>query len=240
MQKLQINIIRTYLLITLLLVGFGLLFPSNQNLWLFRYFVILSLFIVSILYKIKGRSQTCLPYALLFASIGDAFLYLAIPLKFIKPNIPLGLLSFTLAYVIIASAYTRILFRSEKSTISIFYLKQLALLLLMVSALMFALRKSPLDDLIFGSVFIFALLLVFISAINLYFNTGLSFRLRALIMISSMLMVICDVGVILGFTLPALDPLSYSIGITIVWSAYIPAWTILCMISMDREFNKAS
>lgn len=237
MQRLQIHLIWTYLLMTLLLVGFGLLFPYNENLWVFRYLVILSLFIISIFIKVKEKNQTQLPYALFFTVIGDTFLYLSIPLKFIKLNIPLGLLSFAIAYSIIASTYVRILWCSKKSKVSLLYLKQLALLFLIVSLLFYTLRKLTLDNLIFGSIFIIALLLVFICAINLIFSTFISTRLRALIMISSTLMLICDVGVILGFTFPALDPLIYILGTSIVWSAYIPAWTILCIISMDREFN---
>lgn len=238
MQKLLLSILKTYLLITLLLVGFGILFPANQKLWLFRYSVILSLFIISIVNKIKEKSQNRLPFALLFAVIGDAFLYLAIPLKLIKPNIPLGLLSFFIAYGIIASAYARILFQHRKPIDRILYLKQLALLLMILSAIIFALRKSTLDNLIFGSMFILALLLVFMSALNLFFSTIFSIRLRTMIMISSMLMLICDVGVILGFTLSPPDPIIYSIGTAIVWSAYIPAWTLLCLISMDKEFDR--
>lgn len=237
MQRLQIHLIWIYLLMTLLLVGFGLLFPSNENLWVFRYLSILSLFIISFFIKIKERNQTPLPYALFFAVIGDTFLYLPIALKFIKLNLPLGLLSFTIAYGIISSTYARILWRLIKPKDRLLYLKQIALLLLIVSVFIYALRKLTLDNLIFGSLFIFALLLVFISAINLFFSTLISIGLRALIMISSTLMLICDVGVILGFTLPSLDPILYNIGTSIVWSAYIPAWTILCMISMDREFN---
>jgi hypothetical protein len=53
-------------------------------------------------------------------------------------------------------------------------------------------------------------------------------------------MVVCDIGVILGFSLPSLDPMIFSIGSSIVWSAYIPAWTIICILSMDTEFSKIS
>lgn len=240
MQKLQINIIKTYLLITFFLVGSGILFPTNQNLWLIRYFTILSLFFISILHKVKEKSQTRLPYALLFAAIGDAFLYLALPLKFLRLNIPLGLLSFTLAYIIIASAYLRALFSSKKSSENIIYLKQFALLLLISSIIIYFLRKSRLDYLIFGSVFIFALLLVFLSALNLFFSTLFSIRLRRLVIISSTLMVICDIGVILGFLLPVLESMVYNIGTSIVWFAYVPAWTIICILSMDAELNKIS
>lgn len=238
MEKLQISIIRVYLLITLLLVGFGILFPSNQNLWLFRYSTILSLFLVAIFHKVKERIHTRLPYALLFATIGDYFLYLSLPLKFLKLNIPLGLFSFAIAYVIIASVYLKALFSAKKSPMKVIYLLQLVLLVLTVSFLVYFLRRTRLNYLVFGSVFIIALLVVFLSALNIFFSTIFSKRLKLLILISSMLMMICDIGVILGFSLPAVEPMVYNLGISIVWSAYVPAWTIICMLSMDAEFNR--
>lgn len=240
MQKLQTSILRTYLLIALFLVGAGILFPANQNLWLYRYFTILSLFLISILYKVKEKSHTRLPYALLFAAIGDAFIYLALPLKFMRLNIPLGLFSFTIAYMIIASFYLKALFLSRKSKDHVFYLKQLPLPILIGSSIIYFLQKTRSADLISGSIFIFSLFLLIFSAINLFFSTHFSRRLRILILLSSALMVICDIGVILGFSLLSLDPLFYNIGTSIVWSAYIPAWAIICILSMDTEFNRVT
>jgi len=240
LQKLQINIIRTYLLITLLLVVSGILFPTNQSLWLFRYFTILALFLIAIFLKVKRRMPTLLPYALLFASIGDAFLYLALPLTFLRLNIPIGLLSFTIAYLIIASVYLKALLSKEKSPARHFYLIQFILLILIVSMIFYYLQKINIDHLIFGTVFIFALLLVFCTALNLFFSTLISKRLRLLILISSTLMLICDTGVILGFSLPSLSLAVYNLGISIVWSAYIPAWTIICILSMDNELGEIS
>jgi len=240
MQKLQINIIRTYLLITLLLVASGILFPTNQSLWLFRYFTILTLFLIAIFLKIKRRIRTLLPFSLLFAAIGDAFLYLNLPLKFLKLNIPLGLFSFAIAYIIIASVYFKALLKLKNSSAKHFYLVQLILLILIISIFIYFLQKTNMDHLIFGAVFVFALLLVFCAALNLFFSNLVPKRLRLLILISSTLMLICDTGVILGFSLPNLDPIVYNLGASIVWSAYIPAWTIICILSMDTEFSKIS
>lgn len=240
MEKLQMGILRTYLLITSFLVGAGILFPTNMNLWLIRYVTILSLFLISVLYTVKERTQTRLPYALLFVVIGDAFLYLALPLKFMRVNIPFGLLSFTIAYGIIASTYQKALFSVNKVKDKFFYLKQLSLLLLIGSSSLYFLRKIRSTDLIFGLIFIFSLVLVFSIALNLFFNPLISKRLRVLILLSSGLMVVCDIGVILGFLIPALDPLMYNIGTSVVWSAYIPAWTIICILSMDAELSKIS
>ena len=240
MQKLQINIIRTYLLITFLLVVSGILFPANQSLWLFRYFTILTLFLIAIFLKVKRRIQTLLPYAILFASIGDAFLYLNMPLKFIRLNIPLGLLSFTIAYLIIASVYFRALHKLKKSSAKHFYQVQLILLIFIISIFIYFLQRINMGHLIFGAVFVFALLLVFCTALNLFFSTTFPTRLRLLIFISSTLMLICDTGVIMGFSIPNLDSIVYSLGASIVWSAYIPAWTIICILSMDTEFSKIS
>lgn len=240
MQKFQSGILRTYLMITSFLVGAGILFPENENLWLIRYVTILSLFLISILHQIKEKTQTRLSYALLFAVIGDAFLYLALPLKFIKLNIPLGLISFTMAYGIIASAYLKVLFSIKKTIDKFFYLKLLSLLLLIGSFIIYFLRKTTSADLFFGSIFISSLIFVFLMAINIFFSTLISKRLRVLILLSSTLMVVCDIGVILGFSLPSLDPMIFNIGSSIVWSAYIPAWTIICILSMDTEFSKIS
>lgn len=240
MQKFQSGILRTYLMITSFLVGAGILFPANENLWLIRYVTILSLFLISILYQIKERIQTRLPYALLFVVIGDAFIYLSLPLKFIRLNIPLGLISFTIAYGIIASTYLKVLYSTKKTIDKIFYLKQLSLLLLIGSFIIYLLRKTASADLILGSIFISSLIFVFSMAINIFFSTLISKRLRVLILLSSTLMIVCDIGVILGFSLPALDPMIYNVGTSIVWSAYIPAWTIICILSMDTEFNRVT
>ncbi|MGB4587610.1 MAG: hypothetical protein WBI17_00045 [Clostridiaceae bacterium] len=240
MNKLQINIIRSYLLITLLLVGFGLFIPANRNLWLFRYFSILSLFLIAIYFKVKRKIQTQLPYALLFAAIGDAFIYLPLSLNFLKLNIPLGLFSFTMAYVIIASTYLKVLSSNHKSGNTAFNLLQIALIVVIVSISVIFLQKTQLDYLFFGSLFLFALLLVFSCSLNIFFTPLISKRLRGLILISSTLMVICDTGVILGFSIPAGDPMVYNLGSSMVWSAYIPAWTIICILSMDTEYNKTN
>lgn len=240
MQKFQSGILRTYLMITSFLVGAGILFPANENLWLIRYVTILSLFLISILYQIKERIQTRLPYALLFVVIGDAFIYLSLPLTFIRINIPLGLISFTIAYGIIASTYLKVLYSTKKTIDKIFYLKQLSLLLLIGSFIIYLLRKTASADLILSSIFISSLIFVFSTAINIFFSTLISKRLRVLILLSSTLMIVCDIGVILGFSLPALDPMIYNIGTSIVWSAYIPAWTIICILSMDTEFNRVT
>jgi len=240
MQKLQIKIIRTYLLITFFLVGYGNLFPANQNLWLFRYFTILSLFLIAFFHKVKERILTRLPYALLFVAIGDAFLYLSLPLKFIKLDIPLGLISFSIAYIIIASAYLKALFSSKRSPMKVIYLIQLVLSILTVSIAIYFLRKTHLDYLVFGSFFISTLLIVLFSALIIFFCTIFSKRLKLMILISSTLMVICDIGVILGFSLVSVEPMAYNLGASIVWSAYVPAWTIICILSMDAEFNRVT
>lgn len=240
MRKYQSGILRTYFLITSFLVGAGILFPENENIWLIRYVAILSLFLISLLYQVKERIRTRLPYALFFAVIGDAFLYLTLPLKFIRLNIPLALISFTVAYGIISSAYLKVLLSIKKTIDKFLYLKLLSLLLLFGSFLIYFLRKTTSADLIFGSVFIFSLILVYSMAINIFFSTLISKRLRVLILLSSTLMIVCDIGVILGFSLPALDPMIYNVGTSIVWSAYIPAWTIICILSMDTEFNRVT
>jgi hypothetical protein len=51
-------------------------------------------------------------------------------------------------------------------------------------------------------------------------------------------MVLCDLFVVLGFLLPDISAEMYDFGSVIVWSAYIPAWTILAILSIDAGFQE--
>lgn len=200
---------------------------SGKVIWGVRYAVILSMPLYSIRVTVKEREQRLLQASLLLIAAGDFFLYVPLAMGNEEPELyPWGVLLFSLAYLMLSAAYSR---RSNR------VLKEI-LLTLMPMTVFFAGATFVLSyaD---GMTRVAGLLLT--ACISFMMWNALCVPLRGffdkevskLVVLSAFLMLVCDAGVGLGMLAGIRNELIFNIGRNIVWSAYIPAWAIILMLS---------
>ena len=230
-------ILGTYLMLTLLLVLLGLYLKNLKMLWILRYLVFLSLPLTALAARGRHPGSSSLVFALLCAALGDAFIYLPLGLERFEPNLPLGMLFFALSYTLITAVYVKGGLSSMVSGLKVH--PDLLIFPLFLATMEFAFWGTlPLLFLLLGFFFFVALSTAFWASVRLYSRRSYPKRIRNLVLLSTTLMVLCDLIVVLGFLLPVMSARMYDIGSVIVWSAYIPAWTILAILSTDEGFHE--
>lgn len=210
---------------------------SGRALWGVRYAVMLSMPLYSIKVSVKSRIQKMLAASLFLIAAGDFFLYVPLAMGIEGPELyPWGIILFSMAYVVLSAAYS---WNSRKDPKEI-------LLTLMPMTVFFA-----------GSYLVLSYSDGMIRTAGLLLSASISFMLwnalcvplrglfgkgdSKLVVLSAFLMLICDAGVGLGMLAVIRNELLFDIGRNIVWSAYIPAWAIILMLSSRKlkEGNEA-
>ncbi|MHC1733515.1 MAG: hypothetical protein AB9888_15985 [Bacteroidales bacterium] len=227
------HILVIYSILALIILLLDVAGISGRALWGVRYAVMLSMPLYSIRVSVKVRVQRMLSASLFLIAAGDFFLYVPLAMGIEEPKLyPWGIILFSLAYVMLSSAYSWSSRRNPKEI----------LLTLMPMTVFFAGTYLVLS---YADGMIRAAGLLLSASISLMLWNALCVPLRGLfdksasklVVVSSFLMLICDAGVGLGMLAGIRNELLFDIGRNIVWSAYIPAWAIILMLS-SWSFNE--
>lgn len=224
------HILVIYSILAFLILVLDVAGISGRALWGLRYAVMLSMPLYSIKVSVKARVQRMLSASLFMIAAGDFFLYVPLAMGIEEPELyPWGIILFSLAYVVLSAAYS---WKSSKDPKEI-------LLTLMPMTVFFAGSYMVLS---YADGMIRAAGLLLAASISFMLWNALCVPLRGLfgksasklVVVSSFLMLICDAGVGLGMLAVIRNELLFDIGRNIVWSAYIPAWAIILMLSSRK------
>lgn len=231
MNRMQRKLIKIYVPVTLVIVILDLVLDATALFWLLKYLTVLSLFLWSFFHMKKTRDQERLGLSLFFVAAGDAFLYLPLALGYEQSElIPYGMMMFILAYGCLILVYRQGLHpgRFERMaalpSAAVFYLGLM---------LLWRRESGPVLSLtlIFWGILCTMLWMALCtrSARSPYRRHG------KVIALSAILMVVCDAGVGLGLFYPAQSTMVYNLAKSIIWTAYIPAWTLIAWLSLEEH-----
>ncbi|MBP1919818.1 lysoplasmalogenase family protein [Youngiibacter multivorans] len=228
------KILIIYSLVALIILVLDVSGISGRFLWGVRYAIMLSMPLYSLKAANKGREQRLLAASLFLIAAGDFFLYVPLASGNENPKLyPWGIVLFSLAYLMLSTAYLRNAGKDKREIL-------LALMPMTILAAGFYGVLSFAD----GNLVISSLLLILSISFMLW--NALCVPIRGwydrtssrLIVISAFLMLACDAGVGLGMMAGISSELLFDIGRNIVWSAYIPAWAIILMLSSWRTMER--
>lgn len=227
------HILTIYSILALIILLLDVAGISGRVLWGVRYAVMLSMPLYSIRVSVKARIQQMLAASLLLIAAGDFFLYVPLAMGIEEPKLyPWGIILFSLSYVMLSSAYSWNSRRNPKEI----------LLTLMPMTVFFAgayLILSYADGMIRASGLLLSVSISFMlwNALCVPLRGLFDKSASKLVVTSAFLMLLCDAGVGLGMLAGIRNELLFDIGRNIVWSAYIPAWAIILMLS-SWSFNE--
>lgn len=231
MNMRQNKLLMTYLPMTLVIVFLDLILEEEQTMWLVKYLVVLSLFLWAFFLGKKTRDQERLGLSLLFVAVGDAFLYLPMALGYGESVfIPYGMMMFLLAYGCLILVYRQGLRLGRFETMAA--IPSLAVFYLGLTMLWRA-GNGPVISLtlVFWGVLCTMLWMALctLSPRSPYRRHG------KVIALSGVLMVVCDAGVGMGLYYPAQSVLLFILAKSIIWTAYIPAWTLVAWLAAEEH-----
>ena len=228
------HILVIYSLVALIILVLDVSGISGSLLWGTRYAVMLSMPLYSLKAAVKGKEQRLLAASLFLIAVGDFFLYVPLASGYENPELyPWGIIMFSCAYLMLSAAYLRNAGRDKRE-----------LLLALMPMTIFAAGSYGVLSFADGNLIISSLLLLFSISFMLW--NALCVPIRGwydrtsskLIVVSAFLMIACDAGVGLGMMAGISSEFLFDIGRNIVWSAYIPAWAIILMLSSWRTMGK--
>lgn len=231
MNRIQQKLIAVYLPMTLVIIVLDLVFGNTPLMWLVKFLAIASLFLWSFFLRKKSREQEQLGLSLLFVTLGDGFLYLPLALGYGESAlIPYGMVMFILAYGCLILVYRQGLHPGRfegmagVASAAVFYLGLM---------LLWRRQSGP----VIGLTLIFWGTLCTMLWMALCTRSARSpYRKHGkVIALSAVLMVVCDAGVGLGLLYPAQSNLVYLLARSIIWAAYIPAWTLIAWLALEEQ-----
>lgn len=224
------NILIVYSLIALIILVLDISGVRVNFLWGARYMVMLSMPLFSLKSTGKLMEQRLLAASLFLIAAGDFFLYAPLALNKENPRLyPWGIALFSCAYLLLSAAYARNAGKDKREII-------LALIPIMLFAAAFYAVASFAGGIlrICGLTLEFTISLMLWNALCVPIRGWYDSTSSKLITASALLMLLCDAGVGLGMMAGISNELLFDIGRNIVWSAYIPAWAIILMLSSWR------
>lgn len=171
--------------------------------------------------------------SLFFLVIADFFLVFAGTIENLKMNLdPFGILGFLCAYICLIAAYNKnFKLRRAEIVAAIPFVN----IFISVFSLLIPYIYNPvmkIGTLIFGIVLSYMAWTSVCTIFRNYFTKKASW----IIAISGVLMFICDVGVAFSIFYPPFV-IKHTPWLTnIIWTAYIPGWTLLVLLICEQDF----
>lgn len=223
MNRQQHLLLRIFVPWTVLILLLNQILPdSGATSWL-KFGATATLALTVLLKGGKGHRQKKMAAAVLFAATGDLFLIL------LDAAMPLGVLSFLTAYLLLIRAYGT----GRKPGLGE-AVAGLPFLLLIAAAAWWLSPSLGTTFSIGGFAAGLVLSLMAWLAVRLLFGGPFKPATARLLAASGMLMFLCDLGVALGLH-PSFTGSSRVLLEQIIWAAYLPGWTLLALAVLEDE-----
>lgn len=207
------------------------LYPYAKFIYYFKYAIILSLFIVSLLVKKEYPEQKLMAYTFIFVAIADFCLVFSNVLPFIKINLgSYGVLGFSIAYMLLIVAYQKN-FKISLKEILVFIPILLTIIYVFYRLIYYISGPMLMGAFLFGLVLSYMTWTSICTIIRGYFNKKSSY----IIAVSGIFMFICDIGVSFSLFYPIYVIKQLPLFNSIVWFCYIMGWTLLLVIVCDKN-----
>lgn len=234
MNSIQKLLFAIYLPFTILIFFLDNAFPGHFSVIYLKYTLIITLFLVSIVVNKFHIEQKYISVSLFFVVIADFFLTFSDTLPNIKMNTDLfGMAFFMVAYIVLIIAFQKN-FRLRKAEIIV--AAPLLIVLITVLLSLYSYVKVPMliSAIIFGIVLCYMAWTAICTLFRRYYRRRIAF----MIALAGSLIFISDMVVAFGLFHPAYAGTFVPWLKNIIWTTYIPAWTILtAIVSEDRLFE---
>ncbi len=229
----QRNLLIVFLSLTMVLLVMEEMGIDKDILTHSRYLVVIMLSIAT--YSKRGRSheQKILFLAFPLMILGDFFLVLSYSINGFPGELRyIGFIPFSAAYLLIARIYIRG-FRWKKWLLlpTIVY----GLLLVVIGIIIIPYLNGV--QRLLGSMVALSLTMMAWAGASAIWNGYYGSRTALMMAFSGLLMVICDYGVALDLFYPGIGAIRSALAVNLVWLTYIPGWTILALVVVERYMN---
>lgn len=223
-----------YLPFTLLIFYLDNVFPGAFSVIYLKYTLIITLFLASIVIKKHYIEQKYLSVSLFFVVIADFFLTFSDTLPNVKINTDLfGMAFFMVAYIFLILAFQKN-FRLRKAEILVAVPLLFVFIFVFFSLYSYVKFSMLISTLVFGFVLCYMAWTAICTLFRRYYRRSVAL----LIALAGTLIFVSDMGVAFGLFHPAYAGTFVPWLKNIIWTTYIPAWTILtAIISEDRLFE---
>ncbi|MCR3956169.1 MAG: hypothetical protein NUK57_07700 [Gudongella sp.] len=227
------NIFIFFLLLTIILLVMEAVGIDGNALVFTRYMVVIILSTTAYIKKGAANEQKILFMSFPLMIIGDFFLVLSYSLGDFPQELRyFGFIPFTIAYLLIAGIYIR---GFKWSSWLVLPTMVYGLLLVVIAVLILPYMDGVQTFL--ASVVALTLTAMAWAGVSSIWNGYYGRRTSIMMALSGLLMLLCDYGVALDLFYPDIWRLREVMVINPVWLTYVPGWTILALVVMEREFH---
>lgn len=232
MGNAQRILIAIYFPITFLIFMFDNINPKENMVLYLKYTIMISLFLSALIIKKNFFEQKLMALSFFFLVIADFFLVFADTIQNLNMDVsPFGILGFLCAYLCLISVYQKNFKLRKAETLAaipfvIIYIGVFSFLMPYISNVV---MKA--GTLIFGVVLSYMAWTSICTIFRNYFTKKASW----IIAVSGCLMFICDVGVAFSMFYPPFVMQHTTWLINIIWTAYIPGWTLLDVLICEKK-----
>jgi len=234
MNNMQRSLLAIYLPITVLILIFDNIYPTEDMVQYLKYTIMITLFLSSISIEKRFREQKIMVLALFFLVIADYFLVFSTTLNnFNIDLLSFGVVGFLFSYLCLIVAYHKNFKIGNEEIMS-------GILIVIIFAYVFISLHPYVKGFMLIGVPIFGIVLCYMTwtGICTLFRNYFNLKVSRVIAISSILMFICDIGVAFSVFHPVYSKISVPWLQNIIWAAYIPGWTLLAVIISEKNLLK--
>lgn len=232
MRNTQRILIAIYFPITVLIFILDNSYPKENMVLYLKYTTMITLFLSALTIKKKFFEQKLMALSFFFLVFADFFLVFAGTIKILKMNLdPFGILGFICAYICLIVAYNKN-----------FKLRRVEIVAAITFVIMFISVFGLLMPYIYNSVMkigtlIFGIVLTYMAwtSICTIFRNYFTKKASWIIAVSGCLMFICDVGVAFSIFYQPLITKHTTWITNIIWTAYVPGWTLLAVLICEED-----
>ena len=226
-QKLLLSI---FLPLTALFIALDNFFPGAAFVSYIKFVTIIALFLISLRISKKHPEQRLLTAAMFFVMAGDFFLVFCKTYFDSEKFLPLGVLGFSAAYLLVILAFQK--------NFKISSLDAVAALPILVITIPVVINLFPfLSGFIKYGLIAFIAILCYCSwtCICTVFRGYFTPKSSRRIALAGVLMLICDLGVGLSSLHPYFSGTFVPWIKNVIWGAYVPAWTLIVVTIAERD-----
>jgi len=234
MSRTQKITLSTFLPLTLLILLLDRLYPGADLVNYVKYATMLSLFFWAARQKKKYPEQKTLNRALFFVIVADFFFVYCDTIPALKDRVvPLGVASFTIAYLY--------LIRACQKNFRCRWAEALAAAFILSIYLPFYLFLFPyVQGWKFYGLSLFGLVLTYMSwtALCTLFRGYYSLRAALCLALAGIFILLSDLGVGLAITHPDYYGVFVPWLVNWIWAFYVPAWTLIVLVIAEEQLYR--
>lgn len=235
MDKPQKQLLAIFLPLTMFFIVLDNLYPGAPWVNYLKFAAIISLFLTAARTPKRYLEQRILTAAMFFVMVGDFFLVFCSTLfDTAGRTLPLGVLGFAIAYLLLITAFTKdlkISWRKAAAAVPILAIS----IPVIITLFPFVSGIIRYGLLLFISILCIASWSCICTVCEGYFTPQSSYRIA----LAGILMLVCDLGVGLSLFAPKFAGHLVPWVKNIIWGSYIPAWTLIAITVQEKKlYNK--